>query len=100
MRHGKGGNAKVYSGSLARQMRKWGLVVIATNYTHAAGVALGSPGEAPEEGASAANILRGRLCLEILRSRRHLDAESGQGLVYEAWGAGLRSVFGKEAGPG
>lgn len=73
--HGKGGNAQNYSAGIARTMREWGLVVIATNYTHAAGVPLGAPGEATQEGASAPNILRGRLCLDLLRSFPEVDKD-------------------------
>lgn len=73
--HGKGGNAQNYSSGIARTMREWGLVVIATNYTHAVGVPLGAPGEASQEGASASNILRGRLCLDLLRSFPEVDKD-------------------------
>jgi dienelactone hydrolase len=71
--HGKGGNAKGYAGNIARSMREWGLVTVAVNYTHAIGVPLGSPGDTSEDGASAPNILRGRLALEILRSLDDVD---------------------------
>src|SRR5215475_11857213 len=55
--HGFGGNARGYASNIAREMRNWGLVGIATNYTHAAGVPLGAPGTATELGASNANLL-------------------------------------------
>lgn len=73
--HGKGGNAQNYSAGIARTMREWGLVVIATNYTHAVNVPLGAPGEATEEGAWSPNILRGRLCLDLLRSFPEVDPD-------------------------
>src|SRR5262249_32921372 len=66
--HGFGGNARGYSAMIAREMRNWGLVCIATNYTHAGGVPLGSPGTALELGASNANVMRARKCREILAS--------------------------------
>jgi dienelactone hydrolase len=71
--HGKGGSVKAYSANLAKALREWGLVVIGTNYTHAVGVPLGSPGTAEEEGASQPNILRARLCLAVLRSLPEVD---------------------------
>ena len=40
--HGFGGSARGYSSNVGAEMVKWGLVTIATNYTHAAGVALGA----------------------------------------------------------
>ena len=45
--------------ALAIEMRRWGLVGIATNYTHAAGVPIGAPGTANDPGASDVNVLRG-----------------------------------------
>src|SRR5262249_56392091 len=42
--HGLGGSADGYSSRIARVMVGWGLVCIATNYTHAGGVPIGSPG--------------------------------------------------------
>src|SRR6476659_3829361 len=42
--HGAGGNAESYGRALGTVMRKWGLVCIATDYTHALGVPLGTPG--------------------------------------------------------
>lgn len=71
--HGAGGNANGYSRSVARTMTAWGLVVIATNYTHAGGVPIGSPGTAAEPGAGTANIARGRQLVELLRSLGYVD---------------------------
>jgi dienelactone hydrolase len=71
--HGAGGNANGYSRSIAADMVTWGLVCIATNYTHATGVPLGSPGSANDPGASAANVTRARAAYEILRSLGYVD---------------------------
>src|SRR6185503_14244148 len=56
--HGNGGGAGGYGRSVANVMVRWGLVCIATNYTHAP--VSGSPGTASEPGASPANVLRAR----------------------------------------
>jgi len=71
--HGAGGNASGYSRAVAVEMRRWGLVAIATNYTHAGGVPLGSPGTANDPGASAANVQRGHAVREILRTLGYVD---------------------------
>jgi dienelactone hydrolase len=71
--HGFGGNANGYSAAVATTMRTWGLVCIMTNLTHAAGVPLGSPGLATERGASAANVLRNRKCIDLLQSLGYVD---------------------------
>ena len=71
--HGAGGNASGYSRSIARTMSAWGLVVIATNYTHAGGVPIGSPGTAAEPGASGANVARARQLVELLRGLGYVD---------------------------
>src|SRR5216683_1403033 len=57
----------------AREMVTWGLVCIATNYTHSAGVPIGSPGTAAEPGASQANILRAHKLLDILLGLGYVD---------------------------
>ena len=72
--HGAGGNASGYSRAIARVMVGWGLVCIATNYTHAGGVAIGSPGTAADPGASTPNVQRARQLAEILRSLGYVDA--------------------------
>ena len=51
----------------------WGLVCIATNYTHSGGVPIGSPGTSSEIGASQANVLRARRLVEILRGLGSVD---------------------------
>ena len=71
--HGAGGNANGYSRGIATEMVRWGLVCIATNYTHAGGVAIGAPGTASEPGASAANVLRAHVAREILKSLGYVD---------------------------
>ena len=71
--HGHDNNVNTYSINIARTMRAWGLVCIATNYTHAAGVPTGSPGDSTQPGASMPNILRARKCVEILDSLGYVD---------------------------
>lgn len=71
--HGTGGNVAVYPKSIAPEMVDWGLVVIATNYTHARGVPLGSPGTLNEIGGTPANVARARLVVELLRALGYVD---------------------------
>lgn len=71
--HGGTGNATGYSLLIARTMVSWGLVCIATNYTHSSGVPIGAPGTSADPGASAANVLRARRLVEILRSVGYVD---------------------------
>jgi dienelactone hydrolase len=71
--HGAGGNASVLPRTLAIEMRRWGLVGIATNYTHSAGVPLGAPGTPNDPGASEANIQRAHAVREILRTLSYVD---------------------------
>ena len=71
--HGAGGNAAGYSRSIGTEMAQWGLVAIATNYTHAGGVALGAPGGSDQLGASQPNVLRAHALLGILRSLGYVD---------------------------
>ena len=71
--HGYGGNANGYSAAIASTMRSWGLVCIMTNLTHAGGVPLGSPGLATERGASDANVLRNRKCIDLVQSLGYVD---------------------------
>jgi dienelactone hydrolase len=61
----------------AAEMVSWGLVGIATNYTHATdtGAPLGSPGTEGERGANQSNILRARKVLEILSSLGYVDMD-------------------------
>ena len=71
--HGHGSNVTYFSTPMAKEMRTWGLVCIGTNYTHAGGVPIGSPGDTTEPGASTANILRARKCIDILNSLGYVD---------------------------
>ena len=71
--HGFGGNVNAYSSQVAATLRSFGLVCIMTNLTHAANVPLGAPGLATEVGASAANVLRNRKCLDLLQSLGYVD---------------------------
>jgi dienelactone hydrolase len=71
--HGAGGNANGYSRSVATTMVRWGLVAIATNYTHAAGVPFGAPGGALDLGASQANVQRAHKLVDILGSFGYVD---------------------------
>ena len=59
----------------AAEMVTWGLVSIATNYTHATdtGAPIGSPGTDGERGATQSNILRARKVLDILASLGYVD---------------------------
>jgi hypothetical protein len=56
--HGNGGNARSYYVGVARVMRDWGIVAIATNYTHAGGMPGAALLPAGEDGASDANVER------------------------------------------
>jgi dienelactone hydrolase len=71
--HGVGGNVNTYSLAVASVMVAWGLVAIATNYTHAGGVPIGAPGSANEPGSSEANILRAHAVFGILRLLGYVD---------------------------
>ena len=71
--HGAGGNVGALPRTLAIEMRRWGLVGIATNYTHSAGVPIGAPGTANDPGASDANVQRGHAVREILRTLSYVD---------------------------
>jgi dienelactone hydrolase len=71
--HGAGGNVGALPRTLAIEMRRWGLVGIATNYTHSAGVPIGAPGTASDPGATDANVLRGHAVREILRTLSYVD---------------------------
>jgi dienelactone hydrolase len=73
--HGAGGSSTVYGRRIARELVTWGLVAIATNYTHAGGVPLGAPGTASEVGASRANVLRAHMAYEILRTLGYVDMQ-------------------------
>ena len=71
--HGSEGSAAFFASLTAPTMLQWGLVCIATNYTHASGVPIGAPGDASEPGASAANILRAHMTFELLGRLGYVD---------------------------
>lgn len=71
--HGAGGNAQSYGRDLGAVMRKWGLVCIATNYTHARGVPIGRPGNLLEQGDSTANVVRAHAAITVLARLGYVD---------------------------
>lgn len=71
--HGKMGCNEDYSKIIAREMVRWGLVVIATNYTHGK-EPNGLPGiPGVDMGAHTANILRAHKCYDILAQLGFVD---------------------------
>jgi dienelactone hydrolase len=97
--HGAGSSAAGYSLTMAGVMVEWGLICIATNYTHAGGVAIGSPGTVAEPGASPANVQRARQLVEILRrldvdmTRLALHGHSMGAFVTTATAAAYPTLF-------
>ena len=73
--HGMGGSATNYSRNVGAKMVPWGVVVVATNYTHAAGGPSGAPGGAADFGASAANVLRARQAIAFLATLGYVDMQ-------------------------
>jgi dienelactone hydrolase len=71
--HGAGGNAASFASVLGPTMVQWGLVVIATSYTHSGGVPIGAPGDATQPGASQANVSRAHMTRELLRRLGYVD---------------------------
>jgi dienelactone hydrolase len=71
--HGYGGSAAEYGRALGREMRTWGVVAIAVNYTHAAGVPAGAPGTPDDLGASAANVHRAHATVAVLGRLGYVD---------------------------
>ncbi len=71
--HGHDGNAAFYASLLAPTMVSWGLVCIATNYTHATGVPVGAPGDTTQPGASQANVLRAHETYKLLARLGYVD---------------------------
>src|SRR4051794_21619708 len=69
--HGAGGTAQSYGRALGAVMRKWGLVCIATDYTHARGAA---PGTLLEQGASPANVFRAHAAVTVLTRLGYVDS--------------------------
>jgi acetyl esterase/lipase len=72
--HGMGGSAGSFGLQKAREMVGWGFVCIAPDYTHSA-AAGGARGRTPnpDAGASAENIRRAKVCLDILRGLPEAD---------------------------
>jgi dienelactone hydrolase len=73
MSHGFGGNSLNFSRNAGRRFADWGMVVIATNYTHAANVPLGAPGLETERGASAPNMERANMTMRLLAALDYVD---------------------------
>ncbi len=71
--HGAGGNAAGYSANVARTMRGWGMVAIATNYTHASGMTGATLLPAGDDGASDANVLRAHKTRNLLGCLPSID---------------------------
>jgi dienelactone hydrolase len=71
--HPSGGTAQSYGHKLGAVMRNWGLVCIATNYTHAHGAALGAPGTLLELGASPTNTFRAHAVVTVLARLGYVD---------------------------
>ncbi|WP_163864205.1 alpha/beta hydrolase family protein [Myxococcus eversor] len=69
--HGKGGSARGYSANIARSMVTWGLVAIATSYTHGSDAAGTLPTGA--EGASAENVQRAHKAWDLLSCVGNVD---------------------------
>lgn len=79
--HGMGGGAEGFGRDKAREMVRWGYVCIAPEYTHGARALGGRPVGPParpsgvsEYGASADNLRRARVCVEVLRGMAEVDA--------------------------
>lgn len=71
--HGSRGNAQGLATLLGPTMVRWGLAVIAVNYTHSEGVPIGRPGDDREPGASRANVERARMTRDLLRELGYVD---------------------------
>jgi dienelactone hydrolase len=71
--HAAGGTAQAYGRAVGEVMRTWGLVCIATNYTHARGVPPGKPGTVLQQGASPANVFRAHATVAILAALGYVD---------------------------
>jgi dienelactone hydrolase len=64
--HGKGGTPQNYSANVARTMVTWGLVAIATMYTHAPDAQDAANQPQGPDGASEANVLRAHKTRDLL----------------------------------
>jgi dienelactone hydrolase len=71
--HGFGGSASGYSSQIARTMRDWGMVAIATHYTHAPdSIDAGSLPQG-DDGASVANVQRAHKARDLLSCVARVD---------------------------
>jgi len=66
--HGMGGSAETFSLQKAREFVKWGLVCVATDYTH-----VDQKGDRKTFGASEENISRAKTCLDLLAGLPYVD---------------------------
>jgi len=71
--HGKSGSPYGYSSAVGRVMRGWGLVVIATMYSHAPAAEDAGNLPADHDGASAGNVLRAHKTRDLLSCFRGVD---------------------------
>ncbi len=71
--HGLASNVTQYPSHICAEMVTWGLVCIATNYTHAVGAPIGAPGTIAEPGASVANVERARKLIDLLATFGYVD---------------------------
>jgi dienelactone hydrolase len=68
--HGMGGSAETFSRRKAQEFVKWGFVCVATDYTHFDG-----KGDRKEFGASPENIVRAKICLDLLAGLSTVDSK-------------------------
>lgn len=66
--HGMGGSAETFSLQKAREFVQWGLVCVATDYTH-----IDPKGDRKTFGASEENIARAKTCLDLLAGLPYVD---------------------------
>jgi dienelactone hydrolase len=71
--HGAGGSATGYASSVARTMRDWGMVAIATNYTHAPDSIDSALLPQGGDGASDANVARAHKARDLLSCLASVD---------------------------
>lgn len=69
--HGRGGSSTSYAAEIGRELRGWGMVVIAVDYTHQREPDTDLPTDA--FGASPGNLARGRKALELLACLPSVD---------------------------
>jgi dienelactone hydrolase len=70
--HGAGSSAHAYGSAVGSEMRSWGLVCVAVDYTHAAGAATGT---LLELGASAQNVFRAHAAFTVLARLPYVDLQ-------------------------